>query len=461
MPNPLLSRLDNEVVAVDPSRQEWFESCLRAICEHPHAADLTVPDQDHLATSEDDGFWPPADNWRAQYRPYLVRQGVLLVPVMGVLLNRFSYQLGHWATGYTYIERAVRRGMDDPEVKGIAFICDSPGGESSGVFELCDKIAAYRGTKPMRAFASDRAYSACYMIACSANSISMTRTAGVGSIGVVSMHVDYSDMLSMAGIRVTFFKFGAMKTAGNPYERLSKQAKIRIQARIDRLGEMFVAFVAKNRGLEEQAVRDTEADCFQPEEAVELGLADRIEVHEDALISFTELCTSGSGEDDMTQNATTSSAGTGAKVLTQADLDAAVAQAKADAKAEAAAEAAAAANTAAKTRMTAILGCDEAKTRQKAALSIVQNTDLTVEQAKAFLAGLDEETKPTTTTEAPKGGATGALFQAAMNGGKHPEVGSGEPGAGAAETDDDKMAAAILADHTAATGFEPRSKKAA
>src|SRR5688500_10303064 len=107
---------------------------------------------------------------------------------MGVLLNRFSYQLGHCATGYTYIERAVRRGMEDPEVKGIAFICDSPGGESSGVFELCDKITAYRGTKPMRAFASDRAYSACYMVACSANSITMTRTAGVGSIGVVTMH---------------------------------------------------------------------------------------------------------------------------------------------------------------------------------------------------------------------------------------------------------------------------------
>lgn len=448
--NPLLARLQHEVVNVVADRADWFGSCLLAIANHPRAADLTAPSEnDRMASSEDDGFWPPKDDWRADYRPYVVKMGVLYIPVLGVLLNKFPWQLGNWATGYTYIARALQRGLEDEEVKKIAFVCDSPGGEASGNFELVDKIFKARGSKPMRAFANDRAYSAAYAIASAANEITMTRNGGVGSIGVYAMHVDYSAQLEKDGIKVTFIKFGERKTDGNPFEKLSNRARARIQTRIDRLGKTFVETVARNREIEVQVVIDTQADCYGPEEAVEIGLADKIEVFEEALIAFTEGASDHDGEENMTT----------AKTYTQAELDAFVAaatteaQTKAQKDAETAATAAAAAATkAAKDRLTAILACEPAKKRPKAALACAQDTDMMVEQATAFLAKLDEE-KPV--AAAPTGGkpkgAVGELFSAAMEHTRHPEVGGDEDEH--TESSDDELAATILRDHHKATGF--------
>ena len=454
--NPLLARLQHEVVHVAADRARWTESCLNALMTHERAADLTAPSDIRMASSEDDGFWPPKDDWRANFRPYVVKNGVLLIPVFGVLLNKFPWQAGSWATGYTYIARALQRGLADEEVKKIAFLCDSPGGEASGNFELGDIIYNARGQKPMQAFADDRAYSAAYLIACSTNSITMTRTGGVGSIGAYAMHVDVSKALEQDGIKITFIKFGERKTDGNPYEKLSARAKLRIQERIDRLGNLFVEAVARNRGLEEQVVRDTEADCFGAEEALELGLADKVEVFENALIAFTE-DTSDSGDDEMTTQATAS----GAKVITQADLDAAVAAATETARTTALAEANTAANSAAKARMTAILASEPAKKRQKAAMSVALNTDLTVEQASTFLLSLDEETSPAPAATTQAGGATGALFAAAMNGGQHPEVGAGDAATQGQGNADDELAAQILRDHNLATGYSAPKQKAA
>lgn len=466
--NPLLARLQHEVVNVTAERVDWFEACLQALLTHKHAEELTAPSEhDSMATSEDDGFWPPADSWRAQFRPYLVKQGVLMIPVFGVLLNRFPWQAGHWATGYTYIARALQRGLSDPEVRKIAFICDSPGGEASGNFELADLIYAARGQKPMQAFANDRAYSAAYLIACATDRITMTRTAGVGSIGAYAMHVDVSEALGMAGIKITFIKFGERKTDGNPYEPLSRRARARIQTRIDNLGNLFVAAVGRNRGLEEQAVRDTEADCFGAEEALELGLADQVEVFENALIAFTEDASSDSGDDHMTTNATVTPGQGPAKVLTQADLDAAVAAAREQGRTEALTDAARTATTAEKARQNAILASEPAKKRPKAALSCALNTDMTVEQATAFLATLDEEKTeaPAQTQNPAPGGAVGALFNAAMQNGSHPEVGAGD-GAGAGGNgngalSDEDATKRILAAHHDATGYSrPRDPNA-
>src|SRR5699024_6624417 len=110
-------------------------------------------------------FWFQDDDWRSSLRPYVVRDGVLQIPVKGVLLHNFPYQFGSWATGYTYIQRAFERGLDDDQVKGIALVVDSPGGEVAGNFDLVDKMYERRDEKPVRAYAAEMALSAAYSIA--------------------------------------------------------------------------------------------------------------------------------------------------------------------------------------------------------------------------------------------------------------------------------------------------------
>ncbi|MGU3665815.1 S49 family peptidase [Methylobacterium sp. A49B] len=369
MPNPLLARFAGEPTLVAAERRDRFEACLRVVMADPKVTEILR----ESAVAGDD-FWPEAGSWRSYYRPYVVVDGVLQIPVKGVLLHDFSMAYGSYATGYVYIRKALERGLADDNVKGIAFLCDSPGGEVAGNFDLVDVIYAARGKKPIRAFAHEAAYSAAYSIASAADKIWVARTGGVGSIGVVTAHVDVSEAMKDAGLKITFIHAGAHKVDGNPYAPLPEAVQQRIQARIDGLYDVFVSTVARNRGLKEKAVRATEALCFSADEAKANGLADDVGSLEDAVAAFVaEL-------NPLEQDET---------MITQEALDAAVSTARAEGRAEGetagrtAGESAGA--TAAKTRIKAILGSDESKGREDLAQHFAFDSDLPAEAAVAAL----------------------------------------------------------------------------
>lgn len=429
------------VVLVASDKTEWFEGCLRALSAHTKADELLSSD-----AMKDEDFWPAPGDWRSEFRPYNVRNGVLQIPVRGVLLNKMSYQVGGYATGYQYLEKALARGLTDDQVKGIAWVIDSPGGMVSGNFELVDKIYEARGEKPMKAFAADSAYSAAYSIASAADSIHITRSGGVGSVGVVTSHIDFSKALNDMGVKITFIHAGKHKVDGNSFNPLPKSVKDRIQQRIDKTYAVFTGTVARNRGIDDADVRATEALTYDAEAAIEVKFADKIGAFEEDLAAF-EQDVSSIGDNRMaTNDKPTETAG-----IPQAQHDAAVAKSFADGQIDGV--------KAERTRINTILGSDEAKARPKAALSAALKTDMTVDQAKAFLGDLPEEKAE---TPAPKDDAQGKPnpFVAAMNGSDNPNVGAGNGDTGKGKSDDD-MAAAILADYRGASGMKTPEKKTA
>lgn len=427
MANPFLARFEDSPALVHPDKHRRFEASLIKLNDY-----MDAQHQRELAASNgNDDFWFADNDWRSVLRPYVVVNGVLQIPVKGVLLHDFGYQYFDWATGYVYIEKAIERGMGDGNVKGIALVIDSPGGEVAGNFDLVDKIFAWRGTKPIRAYASESAYSAAYSIASAADSITVSRTGGVGSIGVVTAHVDVSKMMDDWGYKVTFIYAGAHKVDGNPYEALKPEVKERIQARIDELYSIFVQTVARNREMDEQAVRDTEALTFTASEATQNGLADNIGERDASIAAFAVELSLNDGDDQM---ANVNENKDNAATVTLADFEKGKAEAhaagvvvgKAEGKAEGLKEGA----SAAVTRINAILDSEEGKKRPKAALSAALKTSMTVEEATAFLADLAEEkaSAPIKDEKDSKGkpNATRDAFSARMDADGNPDV--GEPG---------------------------------
>lgn len=414
---PFLASFSQRPLLISADSADFFKASIEFVVGHEHAEDLTAGSTS--AYSGDDDFWAE-DDWRSSLRPYTVVNGVLQVPVQGALLNRFPYQLGRWATGYDYIERAVMRGMADPMVDAIALVIDSPGGEVAGCFELVDKLFEMRDEKPIRSFAADHAYSAAYALASVGDEIIVTRSGGTGSVGVVTAHFNFEKALDQMGVEVTFIHAGKHKVDGNSYQKLPDAVKQRIQARVDKIYGVFTSTVARNRDMDEDDIRGTEALTYDAEDSIEIGFADRIGALEDEMIAFTEEVAEAEDEQMTTKTQTTVAEAT--DTVAKATYDADVANAAATGKSEGA--------KAEKDRMNAILASDEGKKRPKAALSAALKTDMSVEQATAFLADLPEEKAEAASApkgqEAPKAGAT--PFEAAMNGSDNPGVGASVEG---------------------------------
>ena len=183
--NPFMARFQNQVALIEEGRAEWLQSCMSHLSER--ASDFEKMDAEFAS---DDDFWPEEGDYRSYFRPYKVKDGILHIPVQGVLLNNFTYAFGGWATGYEYIWAAAKRGAEDDNVKGIALVIDSGGGMVAGNFDLNDRLYSLRGGKPLRAYANEHAYSAAYSIASCADNITVARTGGVGSIGVVAVRME-------------------------------------------------------------------------------------------------------------------------------------------------------------------------------------------------------------------------------------------------------------------------------
>jgi signal peptide peptidase SppA len=206
-----------------------------------------------------------------------MRTGIAVIPIYGSLVKRtVGLQVESGLTSYASIANQIDSAVADPAVSGIVLDIDSPGGEAAGVFELSRRIRAAAQQKPIWAVANDAAFSAAYAIAASAERLFITETAGVGSIGVIALHVDQSARDATDGLRYTAITAGEHKNDFSPHEPLSIQAHASLQSEVDRLYAIFTDQVAQMRGIKPQAVRGTQAALFFGEDAVKADLADGV-----------------------------------------------------------------------------------------------------------------------------------------------------------------------------------------
>lgn len=218
-----------------------------------------------------------------------VQDGIAILPVLGTLVRRSSYiGAASGLTSYHDIEAMAEAAFADPEVRAVLLEIDSSGGEAGGVFDLAQRLRQLAQTsgKPLWAIADEAALSAAYAIACAADRIWLTRTAEVGSIGVVAVHVDESVADAKAGMTYTFLHAGAHKVDGHPHAPLPAPVAADIQADIDQLHRQFISLVAGLRRLTPEAIRDTEARVYRGEAALQAGLADQIGTRAEAITAL-------------------------------------------------------------------------------------------------------------------------------------------------------------------------------
>lgn len=214
---------------------------------------------------------------------------IAVIPVMGVIAHRAALVTGvsqPRGTGTDALTDEFRQALRDPQVGAIVLDVDSPGGGVFGVPELAREIRDARGKKPIVAVANALAASAAYWIASAADEMVVTPSGEVGSIGVYAMHEDWSKAMERQGVAATFVHAGRFKVEGHPFAPLDDDARAKMQADVDAYYDMFVAGVAKGRGLPRATVRGEafgEGRLLMAQEAVANGLADRVATLDDVL----------------------------------------------------------------------------------------------------------------------------------------------------------------------------------
>lgn len=200
-----------------------------------------------------------------------------VINLSGAMVNRpMPGASGPGPVSYAAVRDTFDELLNDDAVTSIILRLDTPGGMASGCFDLVDHIFEARGRKPVYALVDDHAYSAGFALASACDEIWVSRTGGVGSVGVVRFHYDWSGNNAQVGLKVTPLFAGARKVDFNPNFPLSEEAHAEAMVDLEDMYTLFVDTVARNLDMEADAVRATEAACYRGQAAVTVGFATRL-----------------------------------------------------------------------------------------------------------------------------------------------------------------------------------------
>lgn len=325
--------------------------------------------------------------------------GTAILTLVGEWVNRGAWiGASSGLISYEGFKYQIQRAAADSKTARIVLDIESPGGEAVGAFEAAAVVRQAATQKPVIAVVNGMAASAAYAIASGANRIVTMPTGLSGSIGVVLMHLDFSQWLADEGIKPTLIFAGDHKVDGNPYEPLHAAVRKDLQAEVSSFYQQFVDTVAVGRKMSADAVRATQARVFKGQEAVDVGLADTVGTFEDVLAEFSPARigrSQGVAMSDKPQTPATADAG---KTFSLADLDHAAKVSAEQAAAQGKADGEKAGATAAKERIKAILSDKNAKGREELANHLAFNTQMPAADAVATLAAAPKAAEPKTSS---------------------------------------------------------------
>ena len=379
----------------------------------------------------------------SEYKPYELIKGIAIITVRGALIHNLGYSAS-WATGYDVIKRKIGFAMHDPDVKGVLVKFHTPGGTVYGCPDTGDLIHECGKIKPVWTLSDDMAYSAGQWLHAQGTRRLVTQSGGLGSIGVLVAHADFSKMLEDYGVEMTLIFDGQHKVDGNPYEKLPDTVKAQIKADCKKTRGEFATAVSRGTGLSVADVLNTEAECYSGQQAVDIGLADAVVSSNSILSEFIEFV-------NKPQNAQT-----GNVMSTQPNETATTTKPAPNAdtqKPDANADTQTSPATLERTRIKGIMSCEDAQGRTGLASKLAYDTSMSVDEAVAILQSSPKEPQADTPKPEENAGATVSDgFQKAMNTENHPDLSADSDQTDAELSTDEAQAAAMLASFKTATG---------
>jgi protease-4 len=186
----------------------------------------------------------------------------------------------------------LRMAEKDKEIKCLLLKVDSPGGTATASDILYNEILAFKERTNVKIVVSmmDIAASGGYYVSLPADVIVAHPTTITGSIGVVFMRPNVTELIHKIGVAMDVNKSGKNKDMGSPFRRPTDDETQMLQNLTDSLADQFLKLVVKHRGLEETALSTiSTARVYLPAEAKALGLIDEIGYLDEAITEAIQI----------------------------------------------------------------------------------------------------------------------------------------------------------------------------
>ncbi|TLD85086.1 signal peptide peptidase SppA [Helicobacter sp. MIT 11-5569] len=178
---------------------------------------------------------------------------------------------------------------ENPKLKGILLVIDSPGGAIAPSIEISEAIKRLNAKIPVIVYAQGSMASGSYLAGVWADSIVANRGALLGSIGVIINGADISELADKLGIKPQTIKAGIYKEAGTLMRPWNKDEEQMLEDLVQEQYWMFVEEVANARKLDvAQEPNFGQGRILSAKGALELGLVDRVGSIYDAQILLFE-----------------------------------------------------------------------------------------------------------------------------------------------------------------------------
>ena len=203
---------------------------------------------------------------------------VAVVPVVGTIASADSTVPGTQPPVTPEgLADALRQAAEDQSVAAVVLEVNSPGGGVTASDEMHQSILDFKKSsgKPVVVSMGDTAASGGYYVSTAADKIVANKTTLTGSLGVIFLLTNISELADKYGVKQEVVKSGKFKDMGSSFRELTPEEREILQSIVNESYDEFVEVIVKGRGLPEERVREiADGRVYSGEQARELGLVD-------------------------------------------------------------------------------------------------------------------------------------------------------------------------------------------
>jgi protease-4 len=215
---------------------------------------------------------------------------ILIIDISGTISTKVYLKVFPFSEKIGIVSRVkeeLKRAASDKRIKGVILRINSPGGSVTASDIIYKEIKEFKEEKkvPVIACMMDVAASGGYYVSLAADTILAHPTSITGSIGVIAVKFNASELLDKIGIEDETIKSGDKKDLLSPFRPNTEEEREILNRIIDSLYQRFLDVIAKERKelSMEQIRRLADGRVFTTKQAVDAKLIDKVGYLEDAV----------------------------------------------------------------------------------------------------------------------------------------------------------------------------------